>query len=257
MRPSPAAERSNGAGSVKTLADLSGSGQGPGEPPARRRALSPATSSSRSGRTRMPLSRASRSAKATEAVKLRGTIDRVDLIDRRRRDALPDHRLQDRGDPVGQGRERGVRAPAPALRPGASSRSTSRASGRGCWTMGYWDLKEQGFKPIDLDDLARAEREALEATVAARPRRGSGREPSRSTPSAKDCTRTCDFDTVCRIRQVRTAKTRAGGRAVVNRRPRRNTDLPDRRSRPSSPASGSGTRASRSARGRAAARRPC
>lgn len=69
--------------------------------------------------------------------------------------------------------------------------------------VGYWGLATTGFKPIVLKDWSR-DRDALEAFVTSvvAQLRGGGF----AVESCKDdCTHRCEFSSVCRIRQVRSA----------------------------------------------------
>lgn len=77
--------------------------------------------------------------------------------------------------------------------------------------VGYWSLKDEGFKPIALDDweARKGELEAVVVGAVGRLRDGF----MVIDPRKDDCTRTCDFKSVCRITQVR-AVSKAGERGT-------------------------------------------
>jgi RecB family exonuclease len=144
----------------------------------------------------------------SDAVKIGGTIDRVDILPGKDADAF---RVIDyKTGSVPKPKEvEGLSALQLPLYAWAAERLRILGGDRNTLAdVGYWDLKERGFSPIELDDWP-AFRERLETKVleiARRIRRGEFVVESLD----KNCTRYCDFRGVCRVRQVRNAgKTRA------------------------------------------------
>ena len=81
---------------------------------------------------------------------------------------------------------------------------------------GYWALRGKGYKPLFSQEVDRAGPESRHQETPGHPSRsgrrlraGSGRPPPTRdvpgppAPDVADCERTCDYRTVCRLRQVR------------------------------------------------------
>jgi RecB family exonuclease len=138
-----------------------------------------------------------------EAVKLRGTIDRVDIINQDGETLFRIIDYKTGATPSKRDIDEAFVLQLPIYAQALESFDLEGQRTR-LLAMGYWDLKDKGYKPIDLATwpALRAKIEAKVLETAASIRKGA----FAVDPASKDCTRTCDFATVCRIRQVRTAK---------------------------------------------------
>jgi ATP-dependent helicase/DNAse subunit B len=140
------------------------------------------------------------------AVRLQGKIDRVDVVET---DGGTAFRVIDYKTgscpPARDVRELVmVQLPLYAL---AVERLSLLGETGGLADLGYWALRDGGYKKIKLDGNWPAERERLEARVV------ETAERLRSglfviQPKKDDCDRTCDYAMVCRIGQVRRASKR-------------------------------------------------
>lgn len=150
------------------------------------------------------------------AVRLRGSIDRVDLLT-----------AADDGDGGGGGGGRKFRVidyktgPAPSGREVALfqmvqlplyalavERLGLAGGGVELADVGYWHLAGKGFKAIPLKDWPeqRARLEGVVAGAVGRLREGR----FEVLPRKQDCTRSCEFRTACRVGQVRASGKSAG-----------------------------------------------
>ena len=135
------------------------------------------------------------------AVRIRGTIDRVDVVPTEGGTGLRviDYKT---GRPPSDTEVREllmVQLPLYAL---AIERLRAAEGVAGVVDMGYWDLREGGFKAVKLDWAEiRDQLEASVLGVVGRMRQGR----FEVNPRTLDCTRKCDFKSVCRIGQVRAA----------------------------------------------------
>jgi hypothetical protein len=136
----------------------------------------------------------------SEAVRIQGKIDRVDVLET---DRGPSFRVIDykTGSPPASRDVLSflmVQLPLYAL---AVERLALAGDGASPRDVGYWDLRKEGFKRIDLKDWpgSKARLEAVALDAVARLRSGL----FVVAPEKDDCTRTCDYATVCRIGQVR------------------------------------------------------
>ncbi len=134
-----------------------------------------------------------------DAVQVRGIIDRVDTVEAEGKTGFRviDYKT---GRPPADKEVREllmVQLPLYAL---AVERLKGAEGGGGVVDMGYWNLREDGFKPVKLDWSE--VREQLESTVLGIVRQiRQGR--FEINPRTSDCTSKCDFKSVCRIGQVR------------------------------------------------------
>jgi hypothetical protein len=141
------------------------------------------------------------------AVRVQGKIDRVDVL---ATDQGPGFRVIDykTGSPPANKDVLGflmVQLPLYALAVERLALAGEAAAPR---DVGYWDLRKEGFKKIDLKDWpgSKADLEAVVLDAVARLRGGR----FVVAPKKDDCTQTCDYATVCRIGQVRGLASRRG-----------------------------------------------
>jgi RecB family exonuclease len=137
------------------------------------------------------------------AVRLRGMIDRVDVIESGSGMAFRviDYKT---GAPPSKSDVMNnlmVQLPLYAM---AVERLALAGEGAGLLDVGYWDLREKGFSAIDLKDwdAARARLEDAVLGVVGRLREGR----FEVNPRRDDCQGTCDYANVCRIGQVRAVR---------------------------------------------------
>lgn len=149
-----------------------------------------------------------------DAVLLRGKIDRVDEFTRdgRRGVRVIDYKT---GRVPGQGeaeKERTFQLPIYGL---VAAQLRSKDGGPDLLDLAYWDVRGKGYKPVlQSADVATHEPsdgeweqevsriEARIKSLASQTRRGE----FPVLPQVDDCTRYCEYNTVCRIAQVRRAR---------------------------------------------------
>jgi hypothetical protein len=142
--------------------------------------------------------------RGSDAVKVRGTIDRVDVVAAEEGVAFRviDYKTgpcPPRADVV----DRAVALQLPLYALAAERLLLAEEAGT-LRDLGYWGLRDKGYAPIDRVDWP-ALQDRLEAQVLAtvgRLRRGL----FVIQPRKDDCTRFCDYGLVCRIAQVRSAR---------------------------------------------------
>lgn len=134
------------------------------------------------------------------AVRLQGKIDRVDLIETEQGPAFRviDYKTGSCPSTKDVKNFLMVQLPLYAM---AVERLGLAGEGAALRDVGYWALRDKGFKRIDLDDWpgVRARLEAEVLAAVGRLREGV----FVVSPEKPDCSRSCDYATVCRIGQVR------------------------------------------------------
>ena len=137
-----------------------------------------------------------------EAVKLRGSIDRVDLIETSGKIHFRVIDYKTGKAPTGKDLDDLLMLQLPLYAKAFESLEIAGESAR-LLDVGYWELSEKGFKPIVREWPELLERVEAKVLETAAKIRSGGFEVD---PREKDCTRSCDFGTVCRIRQVRSSR---------------------------------------------------
>ena len=142
-----------------------------------------------------------------DAVKIQGKIDRVDTIEG---EHGPAFRVIDykTGSPPSKKDVTGflmVQLPLYALAVEHLNLAGESARPR---DVGYWDLREKGYSKIDLDDWPETKARLEAAVIDAVAKLRDGRFVV--NPRKDDCTRYCDYATVCRIGQIRVIDKASG-----------------------------------------------
>ncbi len=141
-------------------------------------------------------------ALGAEVVRLKGRIDRVDVVET---GPVPQFRVIDYKSghaPSGKDvtEQRMLQLPLYAM---AVERLVYQNGGAALLDVGYWGLKDKGFKPILLEQWAEFREALIERVFAVVKRLQSGTFPV--APQKDGCESYCEYRSVCRIRQVRNA----------------------------------------------------
>ncbi len=137
-----------------------------------------------------------------QAARLKGRIDRIDVLES---SDGPRFRVIDykSGSPP-SGKDvtefRMLQLPLYAM---AVERFLFEGGRAGPRDVGYWGLKEKGYKPIAFEEWSQAHKDLLERVFAVVRAIRAGAFPI--APSKHDCEKYCEYRSVCRIRQVRKA----------------------------------------------------
>jgi RecB family exonuclease len=144
-----------------------------------------------------------------DAVRVRGTIDRVDVVESEAGTAFRviDYKT---GSPPSKSEvvaNRMVQLPLYAL---AVERLGLAGEAARLLDVGYWDLREKGFRAIELKDWPEAQTRLEGAVLDAVARLRAGR--FEVDPRSDGCQSTCDYAGVCRIGEARSTRRAREGR---------------------------------------------
>jgi len=142
------------------------------------------------------------------AVKLRGTIDRVDVVSRDGETLFRVIDYKTGAAPTKSEIDAMFVLQLPIYARAVEALGIAGEEAR-LLDVGYWELGEKGYKRFEVKDWpafqAKIEAKVIATATAIR----GGRFVV--APREKDCTRSCDYRTVCRIQQVRNATKASDG----------------------------------------------